>query len=320
LDISEPIDSNPKYNLNKIYFSQKGNAIVNCEKIESLINYCFNRSTNFISAENKTLIYNYLEYIKINDGNLMTYKTMDSILNEDDDISILQNLLEDFSSIECSIENLKDIKIIQYLQYLFIWFIDLIILKDILPRTCNLILKNDKCIIEEVVNNENENIHPDVKLIMKVNLLPNIYERYIGTSHLCCFNCSIIIDSYGFHFRGINKKFEIKWTIPSEIDFNHEKKNKILLKIEELAKKLKKENKFTNFEISFNSPRITDTCQHASNLIAADICYLLKYYERSYENYNFILQDFNKNPLENIRNLKIKIFKNQCLICNDNLF
>jgi hypothetical protein len=68
-----------------------------------------------------------------------------------------------FSSIECSIDNLKDIKIILYLQYLFIWFIDLIILKDILPRKCNLILKNDKCLIEEVVNNENENIHPVIK-------------------------------------------------------------------------------------------------------------------------------------------------------------
>ena len=36
-------------------------------------------------------------------------------------------------------------------------------------------------------------------------------NKYIDFSHLCCFACSIIMDTLGFDFRGTNRKFEIKW-------------------------------------------------------------------------------------------------------------
>ncbi len=72
-----------------------------------------------------------------------------------------------------------------------------------------------------------KNIHPDIVILFKLvhSLSKN---KYIEVSHLCCLACSAVMDSLGFDFRGINTKFEIKWTSPMEVNSNFRNAGMIL--------------------------------------------------------------------------------------------
>jgi hypothetical protein len=78
---------------------------------------------------------------------------------------------------------------------------------DIFPNYFE--LKNDFKIDDIVeIKCDKENINPDVIISIKMLQL-EISNGYIGISHLCCFGCSILINSFGYDFRGLNTKFEI---------------------------------------------------------------------------------------------------------------
>jgi hypothetical protein len=53
---SKTIFMNQKYKLNKIYFSQKGKALKQNQKVFDIIIYCFNKTDSFISKNNKEMI------------------------------------------------------------------------------------------------------------------------------------------------------------------------------------------------------------------------------------------------------------------------
>ena len=70
-------------------------------------------------------------------------------------------------------------------------------------------------------------------------LSPKLFNYFIN-SHVCCFGSSILINSFGYDFRGLNKKFKIKFAMPSNINFSENTQNSVIEQFKNLEKKKKK--------------------------------------------------------------------------------
>jgi len=89
---------NQKYKLNKIYFTQKGKALKQNQKVFDIINYCLNKTDSFISKNNNEMILRYMRKIRINCESMFD-NTINSILNNEIDMIILKNIYIDLSSL-----------------------------------------------------------------------------------------------------------------------------------------------------------------------------------------------------------------------------
>ena len=163
-------------------------------------------------------------------------------------------------------------------HYLTILFFDHISLKTYFEKYFELEKGFDIKNIEEI-QYDDKNIHPNV--IIPLKLYHNsIKNEYIGLSHLCCYGCSVIIDTLGFEFRGINKKYEIKWKSPLEKNFNVNAINSIVEKFQDFEKTLDNIQDLSNiykYDAPFKSKKL-DRCICSSNLISDDICHFLNYF------------------------------------------
>jgi len=122
---------NQKYKLNKIYFTQKGKALKQNQKVFDIINYCLNKTDSFISKNNNEMILRYMRKIRINCESMFD-NTINSILNNEIDMSILKNIYIDLSSLSCY--NQINDNSSQMIHYMMILFFDFISLREIFHR------------------------------------------------------------------------------------------------------------------------------------------------------------------------------------------
>jgi hypothetical protein len=130
----------------------------------------------------------------------------------------------------------------------------------------------------------------------------------IGLSHLCCYGCSVIIDTLGFEFRGINKKYEIKWKSPLEKYFNVNTISSIVEKFQEFEKTLENIQDFSKinkYDAPFESKKL-DKCTHRSNLISDDICHFLNYFSNHTDEFIFNIK------IEQLIHLGTNLFSRRC--------
>ena len=285
-----------------IYFSQKGRSTLQSQNILDILNYCFGKSDRFIVNRNKLLIKKYLQ--EIARIYIINLKTIDSIENEDIDVDIMKNLFIDLSSMKPGHELNEDVY--HMVHYLTILFFDYIFLKTYFEKYFELEKGFDIKNIEEI-QYDDKNIHPDV--IIPLKLYENsIKNEYIGLSHLCCYGCSVIIDTLGFEFRGINKKYEIKWKSPLEKYFNVNTISSIVEKFQEFEKTLENIQDFSKinkYDAPFESKKL-DKCTHRSNLISDDICHFLNYFSNHTDEFIFNIK------IEQLIHLGTNLFSRRC--------
>ena len=229
---------------------------------------------------------------------------MDSIENEDIDVDIMKNLFIDLSSMKPVHEHMEDVY--QMMHYLTILFFDYIFLKTFFEVYFELDNGFDIKNIEEI-QYDDKNIHPDV--IIPLKLYENsIKNEYIGLSHLCCYGCSVIIDTLGFEFRGINNKYEIKWQSPFEKNFDVNIIDSIVQKFKDFEKTLDNIQDFSKiykYDAPFESKKL-DRCTHRSNLISDDICHFLNYFSNYTGEFIFDIK------IEQLIHLGANFFTHRC--------
>ncbi len=98
-----------------MYFSQKGSAFQYNQKIEKNINYIFKKCDQFISENNKLLLF-YLQEIR--EGCDLSDNTINAIMRKDNDMDIFKNLFIDLKLVS-SYKQLNQ-NIYQKLYYLII--------------------------------------------------------------------------------------------------------------------------------------------------------------------------------------------------------
>jgi hypothetical protein len=231
-------------------------------------------------SSHKLLIKQYLE--KIESCCKITNYTIHSINNQENDLVILKSLYFDLSSFKFVQEIQKDSKIYQNLQYLYIFFFDYLFLKTFFKNYFKLSEDFEIANVKEI-EYADKSIHPDIMTSLKLHKLNQKHiNKYIGLSHLCCFACSVVMDALEVDFRGINRKFEIKWNhlleLNSEGNFNINSIVKKLQMFETNLKNITDFSKIYEHNIDFES-KITDRCNHSSNLISDDICFILNYFK-----------------------------------------
>ena len=278
-------DSYPK-TLKKIYFSQKGKVPNQGEIIKDVLDYCYKGKRKFISKQIHELIFLYWDNFKLTNGLEMESNYLTNCGEFDDEI--LEYLFNDLASIK-GVENLKDLK---KLHYLIIIVIDFLILKESLPK---FFVIDSEFSVEEVEKNQMD-VHPDVKLGLKIKSLQSS-NKYIGSSHLCCCTCSLLLDSLGLNFRGTNRKFETKWSLPSNLDLNDNTLLKFVQNLNSLNAKISKEKlknieniikekigdktyeiiNLKEFEIQYNESRDEDTNKNVSGIISDDTSHYIEY-------------------------------------------
>jgi hypothetical protein len=252
-------DSNPK-TLKKIYFSQKGKVSNQSEIIKDVIDYCYKGKQKFISEQIHELLSEHWNRIKMTSGLEMESNYLTTCGEFDE--KMLEYLLSDLASLT-GIENLKDKR---KLHYLIIFVIDFLILKECLPK---LLVIDSEFSVEEIGKNQ-INVHPDVKLGLKIKSFQSS-NKYMGSSHLCCCTCSLFLDSFGLNFRGTNSQFETKWCLPSSLDFNDKTILKFVQKLNLLNVKISKE-KLKNIE-NIIKEKIGDNTYEIFNLVEFEIEY-----------------------------------------------
>ena len=296
------------FSINNIYFSQKGNVDNHSNNIKNFIKYCCGESDeNYLSEEIKRDIFQLFKKINVQGFVVKNFKSIFSHLNIDE--QFLKNFYEDLSSI--IMNKLVPTSTI-VLHNLIILFFDILVLRDIVSRHFE--LDTERLNVFEI-KREGNSLHPDVKIISGETKFEK--GTYIGISHLCCFKCSVFLDSFGYDFRGINKKFEQKWILPT---LNEHDQNNLQIfekKLLSLKDSIKRENK-SRFNIEFANRRC-DEYQHTCDLYSDDIHHFLDYYkdlkEKNTTAYYFILNDFNENPFEKLKELYngiMKIIGNNC--------
>ena len=137
--------------MKKIYFSQKGRESNQKEVIANAIDHCYKGKQKFVSEKIHKLLTSYCERIQTTPGLEMETNYLDARGKEEKDENMLEYLLIDLSSIT-GIENLIDKR---KLHYMIIFVIDILSLKEFLPK---LLLIDSEFSVEEIGENQ-ANVH-----------------------------------------------------------------------------------------------------------------------------------------------------------------
>ena len=303
-----------KIQIDKLNFSSKKQSLSQKDTIKKILDYFFEKTSdeiNFIDSISEKFS-RLVQNLKENDKLDQTLKErLDFFEMNNEKIKNNQILDLFFELMESNDLNLqtnessnRDYKIDLY--YLMVFFCDFLFLKDILMRHYS--LSNDFEIEEIFALN---NTHPDIQIARKIHSSNENLQKYVGVSQLCCAFCSIYIDFLDLDFRGIAKKYEKNWQLPSNLAPSSFKSHL---------------NTFSNivsqheppFTVSFIRNRLLDRCQNASVTVSDDLCLFLDYYtQNNFGVLNLIIAGFNINNTQDlvkfIESLRKK-FKSSCTI------
>jgi hypothetical protein len=276
-------DLNHEFILKNIYFSSKRHSKHSHERIDKIIDYCFNQETetkNFLDQNIKCRIIDIL--IKLDPD----FDAEDIATNsfQRPDSEFLEFLIKYFSCLKNQVKlisMLEDEKTPENdrkaLHYCIIIASDIFVLPDIFKRH---FILDEGFSIQPIVKSENDkNIHPDSLLASALWHKDNpVSNRYIGTTFLCCIYCSIFLDSHGCEFSGISEEFEILWQIPPECK-EGECTIKFVENINNLKNTIKNELNKPPFMVAFEKHPI-HTCKKTSKKISDDIDLYIRYYNQ----------------------------------------
>jgi hypothetical protein len=255
-------NTNERFNLRKINFSSKRDTPGTTTRIENLIKYCFNETTNmFIDP----IIKNYIKWI---------LKEFDKDLPQDlgnkdlEDSIFLETLLTYLNGVNAQKINNARRECCENLYYVILIVFDFLVLQDIFKRH---FVQHDQFYIEAFAN-DNGRIHPDSLLASTLSHFPiAISNKFIGTTFLCCIKCSIFLDCHSFEFIGTGKEFEIEWDMPPECKETSECYRNFTTDITTLSNQIVNEATQSVFRTTFRNHHPIHSCGKTSKKISNDI-------------------------------------------------